>query len=104
MSRLQRKPGRKSNYVRSLDNPQWREVCRLVRLRDGHQCQRCRKAYSLEIHHLKYYINGQSIVGHESEHLDCLVTLCAECHQLEHNKINDARRKHTNKSNSRMGS
>ena len=55
MSRLQHRPGRRSNYVRGLQSPQWREVCRRVRLRDGHRCQLCGKTYTLEVHHLTYY-------------------------------------------------
>lgn len=84
MPRLQHKRGRKSKYRRVLDSDYWREVCRLVRIRDGHCCQRCGKTYGLEIHHKTYYKNGQSIVGKELEHLECLTTLCEDCHQHEH--------------------
>lgn len=86
MSRLQHKKGRPSNYVKTLRTPYWQEVCRLVRLRDGHRCQRCGKRTCLEVHHTTYYVNGRSIVGHEKEHLDKLITLCAECHQREHRR------------------
>lgn len=87
MSRLQHRPGRRSNYVRGLQSPLWREVCRRVRLRDGHRCQLCGKTYTLEVHHLTYYDEeGQSIVGREAEHLDKLITLCGECHQKQHRK------------------
>lgn len=84
MPRLQHKRGRKSNYRRTLNTEYWREVCRLVRVRDGHRCRRCGKNYGLEIHHTTYYVNGQSIVGHELEHMDRLITLCEDCHQQEH--------------------
>lgn len=87
MSRLQHRPGRRSNYVRGLQSPEWREVCRRVRLRDGHRCQLCGKTYTLEVHHLTYYDeNGRSIVGREVDHLDKLITLCGECHQRMHNR------------------
>ncbi|WP_196018106.1 HNH endonuclease [Alistipes senegalensis] len=87
MSRLQHRLGRRSNYVRGLQSPEWREVCRRVRLRDGHRCQLCGKTYTLEVHHLTYYDDcGHSIVGHESEHLDKLITLCGDCHQKQHRK------------------
>lgn len=85
MSRLQSRRGRPSNYVKQLRSPQWREVCRMVRLRDGHSCVSCGKTYQLEIHHKTYYVNGKSIVGKEMEHLDCLITLCADCHKNTHN-------------------
>ena len=83
MSRLQHKKGRKSNYAKSLlNNPDWDEAKR--RVRDGHKCQMCGKDYNLEIHHRKYRVNGQSVVGHELEYLDCLVTLCGDCHNKVH--------------------
>ena len=47
----------------------------------------CGKDYGLEIHHKTYKVNGQSIVGKELEHLDCLITLCGTCHQRVHNKV-----------------
>ena len=85
MSRLQHKKGRKSNYVKRLvNNPDWEEAKRKVRIRDGHKCQMCGKDFNLEIHHKIYKVNGQSIVGHELEHLDCLVTLCGDCHSKVH--------------------
>ena len=59
---------------RLVNNPDWEEAKRKVRIRDGH----------LEIHHKTYRVNGKSIVGHELEHLDCLVTLCGDCHSKVH--------------------
>lgn len=89
MSRLQHKKGRPSNYRRSLkNNAYWDKVKRAVRIRDNHKCRHCGKTYQLEIHHIKYYVNGKSIVGNELNHLDCLVTLCENCHQKEHKKNN----------------
>nr|DAI81986.1 MAG TPA: Protein of unknown function (DUF968) [Caudoviricetes sp.]DAZ63346.1 MAG TPA: Protein of unknown function (DUF968) [Caudoviricetes sp.] len=46
----------------------------------------CGKTYNLEIHHKTYQIGGMSIVGHELEHLGCLVTLCEECHAKVHER------------------
>lgn len=85
MSRLRHRRGRKSNYVRMLsDNPYWKKVCREVRLRDGHKCRICGALYPLEIHHVRYRVDGRSIVGKELDHLDCLVTLCGTCHERIH--------------------
>ena len=85
MSRLQHKKGRKSNYAKLLlKNPDWEEAKRKVRIRDRHTCQVCGTDFNLEIHHNVYKVNGQSIVGHELEHLDCLVTLCGDCHDRVH--------------------
>ena len=86
MSRLQHKPGRKSNYVHLLGSAYWQEVCRLVRLRDGHRCRRCGRNYSLEVHHTTYCVAGKSIVGKEMDYLDCLETLCEECHRKAHGR------------------
>jgi len=58
----------------------------MVRIRDGHQCRKCGKTCDLEVHHKFYSVNGISIVGREKEHLDCLVLLCADCHEKEHTK------------------
>lgn len=87
MTRLAHKKGRPSKYRKSLkNNPYWEEVKRKVRIRDGHRCQMCGKSYSLEIHHKQYKVDGVSIVGNELSHLDCLITLCEDCHSKIHNK------------------
>ena len=39
MSRLNRKRGRKSNYVHSLNSERWTELKRKVRARDGGICR-----------------------------------------------------------------
>ena len=91
MSRLQHRPGRKSNYVLSLNNDYDREVRRRVLLRDNFICQNngCGSKLYLEKHHITYYLNGQSIVGHELEgdNLKWLVTLCGKCHPEIHKNI-----------------
>ena len=93
MARLQHRPGRRSNYLRQLQSAEWQQVCRRVRLRDGHRCRLCGKSYTLEVHHLTYRDEqGRSIVGREQEHLDKLVTLCAECHRKEHRKWQNNRK------------
>lgn len=70
--------------VKAEKIPDWEEAKRKVRIRDGHKCQMCGKDFNLEIHHKTYRVNGKSIVGHELEHLDCLVTLCGDCHSKVH--------------------
>lgn len=87
MTRLIRKKGRPSKYRKSLkNNPYWEEVKRKVRIRDGHRCHMCGKTYNLEVHHKTYKIGGVSIVGHELECLECLTTLCEDCHAKVHGK------------------
>jgi hypothetical protein len=88
MSRLQHRRGRKSDYVKSLDNDYHREVRRRVLVRDGFRCRNngCGSKLFLEAHHITYYINGQSIVGHELEddNLKWVVTTCGRCHPAIH--------------------
>lgn len=85
MARLRHRRGRKSGYARSLSrNPYWDAVARKVRIRDGHRCRICGSRCELEVHHRTYRVGGRSIVGHELEHLGCLVTLCASCHEKVH--------------------
>ena len=86
MARLKSKPGRKSNYLKSLNNDYHREVRRRAFLRDGFQCRDCHTKLRLELHHLTYYINGESIVGKELDHMECVITLCENCHQKRHGK------------------
>lgn len=86
MARLQHRPGRKSNYLKSLNNDYHREVKRRAAIRDGFQCRDCGTRLNLELHHLSYYHNGESIVGKELEHMDKVITLCESCHQKRHNK------------------
>ena len=85
MSRLQHKKGRKSNYVKRLvNNPDWEEAKRKFLIIYLHKFQMGGKDFGLGIHHKTYRVNGKSIVGHELEHLDCLVTLCGDCHSKVH--------------------
>jgi 5-methylcytosine-specific restriction endonuclease McrA len=91
MARLNHKRGRKSNYVKSLDNDYHKEVRRRVFIRDGFKCRRCGKKIFLESHHIAYYVDGVSIVGHELEedNLKWVVTACSECHPAIHKNVND---------------
>lgn len=69
------------------DEAAWREVCRLVDLRDGKQCRCCDKRSDPEAtgllkrghrHHLVYRSAGGA------DTTENLVTLCAGCHNDEH--------------------
>ena len=59
MTRLQHKKGRKSNYVKSLNNENHFEVRRKALLRDGFHCKLCDKRISLELHHIDYKYLGK---------------------------------------------
>ena len=85
MSRLAHKRGRPSNYRKSLKgNEYWEEVKRRVRIRDGHKCVCCGELIGLETHHITYYVNGESILGKELDHLEWMALTCEDCHE---NKI-----------------
>ena len=86
MSRLHRKKGRKSNYVKSLNSNEWKLVKRKVRIRDNFTCiiNGCGNKSRLETHHISYMVYGFSIVGHEIKYLDWIATLCEDCHRNVH--------------------
>lgn len=93
MARLQHKRGRPSNYRKSLiNNPYWEEVKRRVRVRDGHHCVICYELLNLEVHHIAYQVDGESIIGKEQDHLEWLCLVCEKCHTEIHknfrNKLN----------------
>jgi hypothetical protein len=59
-----------------------------VLLRAGWRCEDCRKPRKLELHHLRYWIDGpngprtQPIFGRETE--GDLAALCRRCHEGRH--------------------
>lgn len=89
MGRLKHKRGRKSNYVKSLDNDYHKEVKRKALIRDDFKCQNeeCSSTIFLELHHITYWLNGQSIVGNELVNLQWVVIVCEDCHQKIHDDL-----------------
>ncbi len=90
MARLQHKRGRKSNYLKSLNNPYQKRARERCLIRDNFKCKICGAIAPLEWHHIAYYINGVSILGKELENdnLKWTVMLCESFHQAVHNDIN----------------
>ena len=90
MARLKHKRGRKSKYVKSLDNDYHREVKRKALIRDGFKCKNegCNSTIFLELHHITYHLNGQSIIGTELVNLQWVVIVCEKCHQQIHDDLN----------------
>lgn len=85
MARLQHKRGRKTKYICLLQNPYHQSVRAKALLRDGFSCTKCkRRDLPLELHHIKYWVNGINIVGKELDYMDYVIILCEECHQKEH--------------------
>jgi len=87
MSRLQHKRGRKSNYVKALNTPYWKEVRKRILARDR-SCRRvingffCSSILYLEVHHITYNVDGVNIVGKELDYLQYLILYCSKCHKI----------------------
>lgn len=88
MSRLQHKKGRKSNYSKSLDNDNHREVRRQALIRDNFECKICKSKLFLELHHISYYANGHCIIGNELNNMEWVVIVCSEHHKQIHQDLN----------------
>lgn len=89
MARLKHKRGRKSNYLKSLNNTYQRNARERCLIRDNFKCKICGAVAPLEWHHITYYVNGASILGKELENdnLKWTVMLCESCHQAVHNDL-----------------
>ena len=71
------KKQRQEDYYQSLNNPDFEALSMQVFKRDGFQCQKCKTAKNLVVHHINY-----ERLGHEK--LSDLVTLCKSCHKKVH--------------------
>lgn len=85
MTRLKHKRGRKSNYVKSLDNAIHKEAKSRALLRDNYKCKLCPSKLYLEYHHINYDIQGKEL---ENDNLRWTATLCADCHDAVHKDLN----------------
>lgn len=59
----------------------------MVLIRDNFSCKICDSELFLEVHHITYYMNGESILGKEQDNLEWMVTLCATHHAMVHENI-----------------
>ena len=75
------------NYYEYINSPEWQEIRKLALQRASYKCQICGKTNDLDVHH-----NSYSNLGNEQEHLEDLVALCAEHHQLYHDALADFER------------
>lgn len=87
---MERKPHSKlyDTYIRS---DAWKYKKAQREQIDENKCVMCGRDAStckngLSCHHIRYYRNGKSILGHENVWKD-LVTLCPACHKKLHNFI-----------------
>lgn len=76
-----------SNYLEYLTSKQWKEVRELALKRAGYKCQICGSTRNLDVHHSTY-----DHLGNETDHLEDLVVLCAEHHQLYHDALAEVER------------
>jgi 5-methylcytosine-specific restriction endonuclease McrA len=72
----QRKPRQR------LDSDNYRALRKQVLERDGWRCQSCGAPRYLQVHHLQ----SRGRLG--ADRLQNLITLCAQCHRLEHLGMN----------------
>ena len=73
MSKLrQRRPRLKLGFE------EYKALCNLVLDRDGWRCQNCGSSKELQVHHL----TKRSQLGDDA--LENLITLCVDCHGLQH--------------------
>jgi len=91
MSRLNHKRGRKSNYLKSLNNDNHKEARTKCLLRDNFTCRfpRCNKKHGLEFHHIDYKVAGKELEG---DNLRWCCMVCEYHHDREtgvHGDIND---------------
>lgn len=76
-----------------LNNEDYAKLRQLVLSRDGWRCQGCGAITNLQVHHLK----RRSQFGPDAA--ENLISLCATCHLLKHNKPTQECRKRNLKLN-----
>lgn len=75
------------DYSEYLTSSDWQAVRELALLRARHKCQICGSNQRLDVHH-----NTYDNLGNEREHLEDLVVLCAEHHQVYHDSLAEVER------------
>lgn len=76
-----------TDYSEYLASKQWKEVRELALKRARGKCQICGSNWDLDVHH-----NTYENFSNEKEHLEDLVVLCAEHHQLYHDALAEVER------------
>lgn len=77
-----------NSYKNYLKTDYWWTVKNTVQKRDNFECQVCKNRTNLEVHHITYKVNGESILNNEFRYLKWLITLCENCHEEVHKDKN----------------
>jgi len=76
-----------STYIEKLKHPKWQKKRLEILGRDSFKCRSCHaEENTLHVHHL-YYRKGNDPWDYPNA---CLITLCDQCHDIEHDERNDA--------------
>lgn len=67
------------NYYDYLKSPQWQTVRGAALKRANYQCEKCKSAKNLEVHHITYKRLGYELP-------EDLIVLCKDCHENVHSK------------------
>ena len=67
------------NYYDYLKSPQWQSVRDAALKRANYQCEKCKSAKNLEVHHITYKRLGYELP-------EDLIVLCKDCHENVHSK------------------
>lgn len=88
MGRLRHKRGRKSNYLKSLNNDNHREAREKCLFRDDFKCRfpGCNEKIRLEFHHIDYKVLRNEMEG---SNLQWCVMLCEDHHTAVHKNLQD---------------
>ena len=66
---------------KKYQSPQWKEISRQIRIRDGGVCQDCgRRVWGADSH--VHHIDGDR----NNNHPDNLILLCPQCHSARHGR------------------
>lgn len=77
-------------YQRYIKSNDFKEIKRMVEVRDGHKCRVCgatNEERTLTCHHITY-----KNLYKEKEHLEDLITLCSICHNAIHKASSNYKR------------
>lgn len=80
----------RDEYLAKFKDPRWQKLRLEVFQRDDYTCQACYDTENtLHVHHT-YYIYGNDPWDYP---LDCFVTLCENCHEVESEEIKGAKQR-----------